>query len=90
MLRCRPWHPATVNQASNGPVCPVYGFGVVIVLWVLEPGGEPLLPSSWSGLSPVEWLTGFVLSGCFTSVWWDHFPGAFNLGGYICLRFHCL
>ena len=21
----------------NGPVCPVYGFGVVIVLWVLEP-----------------------------------------------------
>ena len=27
----------------NGPVCPIYGFGVIIVLWALEPLAENIL-----------------------------------------------
>ena len=74
----------------NGPVCPVYGFGVVIVLWVLEPlRGNLLLLflGSVALTSLLEWLTGFVLERLFHQRWWDYSQEPFNLGGYICLRF---
>ena len=74
----------------NGAVCPVYGFGVVIVLWVLEPlRGNLLLLflGSVALTSLLEWLTGFVLERLFHQRWWDYSQEPFNLGGYICLRF---
>lgn len=74
----------------NGPVCPIYGFGVVLVLRALEPlsGNTPLLfLGSVVLTSLLEWLTGFVLEKLFHQRWWDYSEEPFNLGGYICLRF---
>ena len=74
----------------NGPWCPVYGFGVVIVLGCLEPlsGNLPLLfLGSVVLTSALEWLTGFVLEKLFHQRWWDYSDEPFNLTGYICLRF---
>ena len=74
----------------NGPVCPIYGVGVVIVLWVLEPlmGNNLLLVLGSVVLtSLLEWLTGFVLEKLFHQRWWDYSDEPFNIGGYICLRF---
>ncbi len=74
----------------NGPVCPIYGFGVVIVLRFLGPlkGSFPLLfLDSVVLTSALEWLTGFVLEKLFHQRWWDYSDEPFNLGGYICLRF---
>lgn len=74
----------------NGPVCPIYGFGVVIVLAALAPleGSLPLLfLGSVVLTSALEWLTGFVLEKLFHQRWWDYSDEPFNLGGYICLRF---
>lgn len=74
----------------NGPVCPVYGFGAVIVLWVLEPLRENLLLLFLGSVvltSLLEWLTGFVLERMFHQRWWDYSQEPFNLSGYICLRF---
>lgn len=74
----------------NGPVCPIYGFGVVIVLSCLEPLKESLLllfVGSVVLTSALEWLTGFVLEKIFHQRWWDYSDEPFNLGGYICLRF---
>ncbi|NBI66500.1 hypothetical protein D1646_06655 [Pseudoflavonifractor sp. 60] len=74
----------------NGPVCPVYGFGVVIVLGCLTPLSENL-PILFVGsvvlTSILEWLTGFVLEKLFHQRWWDYSDEPFNLSGYICLRF---
>ncbi len=74
----------------NGPVCPVYGFGVVIVLACLSPLEENL-PVLFLGsvvlTSALEWLTGFVLEKLFHQRWWDYSDQPFNLNGYICLRF---
>ena len=74
----------------NGPVCPVYGFGVVIVLVCLTPLEENL-PVLFLGsvalTSALEWLTGFVLEKLFHQRWWDYSDQPFNLSGYICLRF---
>ena len=74
----------------NGPWCPVYGFGVVIVLGCLEPlsGNLPLLfLGSVALTSALEWLTGFALEKLFHQRWWDSSDEPFNLTGYICLRF---
>lgn len=74
----------------NGPWCPVYGFGVVIVLSFLEPLRHNLLllfVGSVVLTSALEWLTGFVLEKLFHQRWWDYSNEPFNLSGYICLRF---
>ena len=74
----------------NGPWCPVYGFGVVIVLAALEPLKNDL-PLLFLGsvvlTSALEWATGFVLEKIFHQRWWDYSDQPFNLNGYICLRF---
>ena len=74
----------------NGPVCPVYGFGAVIVLAALTPLADNLLLlflGSMALASALEWLTGFALEKLFHQRWWDYSDQPFNLNGYICLRF---
>ena len=74
----------------NGPVCPIYGVGVVIVLFFLDPlRGNTFFLFVGSVLltSLLEWLTGFVLEKIFHQRWWDYSNEPFNIGGYICLRF---
>ena len=74
----------------NGPWCPVYGFGVVIVLAFLEPLKSNLLLLFLGSVvltSALEWATGFVLEKIFHQRWWDYSDQPFNLNGYICLRF---
>ena len=74
----------------NGPWCPIYGFGVVIVLSFLEPLKDNLLLLFLGSVvltSSLEWLTGFVLEKLFAQRWWDYSNEPFNLSGYICLRF---
>ncbi len=77
----------------NGPWCPIYGFGVVIVLLCLEPlRSSKLLLFAGSVVltSLLELVTGFVLERIFRQRWWDYSEEPFNLGGYICLRFSIL
>lgn len=74
----------------NGPVCPIYGCGVVVVLAGLEPlkGNFVLLFLGSVVLTSVlELVTGFVLEKLFRQRWWDYSDKPFNLGGYICLEF---
>ena len=74
----------------NGPVCPIYGFGMAAVLWILRPlmGNTVLLfLGSVVLTSLLEWLTGLVLEKLFHQRWWNYSGEPFNLGGYICLRF---
>ena len=74
----------------NGPVCPIYGFGMIIISTVLEPLKDNLL---WLFLGSVifcsllELVTGYLLKQLFHTSWWDYSKEKFQLGGYICLRF---
>ena len=77
----------------NGPLCPIYGFGAVLVLTCLEPikgDGILLFLSSMLLTSLLELITGFVLEKLFRQHWWDYSNEPFNLCGYICLRFSIL
>ena len=85
----------------NGPVCPVYGFGVILVFGVLNiiaalysptggVAGIPIPILYILGLlltSFVEFMGGFLLDKFFHARWWDYRNEKFNIGGYVCLKF---
>lgn len=51
----------------NGPLCPVYGFGALAVLYFLRPVSDniPLLFVSGMVLtSVIEYITGYLLENC--------------------------
>ena len=77
----------------NGPLCPIYGFGVVLIDLGLRPVGHSvpvLLIGSMILGSSLEWLAGFLLEKIFHQKWWDYSDDPHNLNGYICLRFSIL
>ena len=83
----------------NGPVCPVYGFGVVLVfaavhLIVAQTGGSfqyisllLLFPIGVVLTTAVELLGGYMLDKSFHARWWNYSNEKFNYHGYICLKF---
>ncbi|WP_332490771.1 putative ABC transporter permease [Anaerorhabdus sp.] len=74
----------------NGPVCPIYGFGMLLILLVLDPLKKNivlLFVGSVILTSGLEFITGWVLKNLFHLTWWDYSNRPFNLGGYICLEF---
>lgn len=77
----------------NGPVCPIYGVGVSVVVLCLTPVRENILflfIGSVLLTSALEWATGFVLERVFHQKWWDYSDMPGNLNGYICPLFSLL
>ena len=74
----------------NGPYCPIYGCGVVIVVAVLTPLKDNLLIlfiGSFLLTSILEYITGYLLEKVFHNQWWDYSDKPFNIHGYVCLKF---
>ena len=77
----------------NGPVCPIYGAGVCIVILCLTPFSANLAVLFIGSViltSVLEFLTGFVLEKLYNEKWWDYSERPFNIKGYICLEFSLL
>ena len=59
----------------NGPVCPIYGFGMVIVLFALTPLSHNLLLLYLGGVilpSALELVGGWALYKLYHTRWWDY------------------
>ena len=85
----------------NGPVCPVYGFGMLVVLMpgsTVSSGTDAA--SGVSQMSPlllflfgmllataVELAAGWLLDRLFHARWWYYSEKPLNLHGYICFEF---
>lgn len=74
----------------NGPVCPIYGFGMLALLFALTPlldnnvllfVGGVIIPSA------IELAGGWLLYKVYHTRWWDYTDKPFNIGGFICLEF---
>lgn len=77
----------------NGPVCPIYGFGMIIVLFALTPLQHSILLLYIGGVilpSALELVGGWALYKLYHTRWWDYSDYPFNIGGYICLEFSLL
>ena len=74
----------------NGPLCPLYGSGMVLMLLLFGPlAGNPVVVYFGGMLvtTAVEWAAGALLFRVFNTRWWDYSMYRFNLGGHVCLRF---
>lgn len=82
----------------NGPVCPVYGFGVLSVFALintLQSGGRQmsdvmLFIFGVILATAVELIAGWLLDVCFHARWWDYSDKPLNFHGYICMEFSLL
>ncbi|MCI9176248.1 MAG: hypothetical protein HFH49_15205 [Lachnospiraceae bacterium] len=77
----------------NGPVCPIYGCGVLVVIAFLTPLKKNfvlLFIGSVILTSVIEFVTGFLLEKLFHNQWWDYSDENFNICGYVCLKFSIL
>ena len=77
----------------KGPLCPIYGIGAGIVIFLFWPlRANLLLLFSGSVLltSLLEFFTGYILEKIFHQKWWNYSNKPFNLKGYICLKFSVL
>lgn len=73
----------------NGPYCPVYGFGALLILLVCEPV-QPYPPLvfllAMLAASVLEYFTGWLLETLFHTKWWDYSHRKFQIKGRVCLR----
>lgn len=71
------------------PICPIYGFGVLIITILLHPFMDiPILMFICSSLicTAFELFVGVTMKMIFHNVWWDYSDEHFNFKGYICLK----
>lgn len=74
----------------NGPFCPIYGFGMLLLIVLLDPIKNNIVLLFLCAViltSLLEYITGFILEKAFNSTWWDYSTLPFNIKGRICLRF---
>lgn len=72
----------------HGPLCPVYGFGGLLVVTLLEPFSGSVFFVFIAALvltSVLEYITAWLLETVFTTRWWDYSDMPFNLNGRVCL-----
>ncbi len=76
-----------------GPVCPIYGLGLLFVLLLLSPFQENPLALCLGSLvitSALELLVGWASEKLLHQRLWDYSAMPFNFRGYICLAFSLL
>ena len=74
----------------NGPICPIYGVGVTVVVYFLTPYKDNLIllyVMSTILVTVLEGITGYLMDKIFHHKWWDYTNQPLNIGGYVCLIF---
>lgn len=74
----------------NGPCCPVYGLGMVLLeIFFGGLAEDPffLFLGSFVLLSLLEYFTGRLMERFFGRKWWDYSGYRYHFGGYVCLQF---
>ena len=76
-----------------GPVCPIYGFGAIIMMLYLTQYKENILTVFIMGTvlcRILEYITSYIMEKIFKARWWDYTELKFNINGRVCLYFSCL
>ena len=69
-----------------GPLCPIYGYGAVILISCLKKyKSNPLKLFTYAAIvfSVFEYIAGFILDALFSARWWDYTNDFMNLNGRI-------
>lgn len=89
MIYCSIPEKKFVNRGFlNGPYCPIYGVGALIIILFLMPYvGSPVLVFFLGVIltSSLEYITSWGMEKLFHAKWWDYSDHKFNINGRICL-----
>ena len=72
----------------NGPICPIYGHGAIVVLLALDGGCDSPVLTFFLGAvltSLVEYVTSYAMEKLFHMRWWDYSRYRFHINGRVCL-----
>lgn len=75
-----------------GPLCPIYGFGAIIMLIFLKGFKDNvtlLFITAFFILSIWEYIVGWLLEKTFKTKYWDYSNNKFNINGRVCLKNSC-
>ena len=70
-----------------GPYCPIYGFGSVLIVLLLERYADQPVVVFFMGMlvcGTLEYATSYVMEKLFHARWWDYSGRRFNLDGRVC------
>jgi len=71
-----------------GPYCPIYGFGVLLITFLLKKYQDDLVVTFIFSIlicAILEYITSYILEKLFHARWWDYSNRKFNINGRICL-----
>lgn len=87
-------HKRFINRGFLlGPYCPIYGFGMMLIVFLLEKYmNEPiaLFILSMVLCLTLEYITSYLMELIFKARWWDYSSKKFNINGRICLEYGLL
>ncbi len=72
-----------------GPICPIYGGGALLIIFLLEPyKSNPILLFLMAIIicSILEYFTSYIMEVIFKTRWWDYSDDKFNINGRISLN----
>lgn len=71
----------------NGPYCPIYGMGALLVLLILGRIENVVLLFVLGVVvtCSLEYLTSYLMEKLFHARWWDYSERKFNIAGRVCL-----
>lgn len=72
----------------HGPLCPVYGFGGLFVVFLLMPFKDTWVALFFASMfvtSVLEYFTSWIMEILFHNRWWDYSQYKFNIKGRVCL-----
>ena len=72
-----------------GPICPIYGYGVLLVTILLRKYQEDLVITFFMSIiicGFLEYFTSYFMEKIFKARWWDYTKKKFNINGRICLE----
>ena len=72
-----------------GPYCPIYGFGSILIIMLLDrykSNSLELFLMSMVICSILEYYTSYFMEKLFDTRWWDYSDRKFNINGRICLN----
>lgn len=77
------------GKLLNGPWCPLYGLGGLVILFIIDILPENILIIYIVGViisSIIEYLSSLILEKIFQKKWWDYKGRLLNINGRICLE----
>ena len=88
-ILCSATSRSLVNRGFlNGPYCPIYGFGAVLVVLLLQGVTDTPVALFFSSIvvtGVLEYFTSWLLEKLFHASWWDYHNFPFHINGRVCL-----